>query len=131
MIAKKFIKGKQSLIKLIVFFIIVIFAVGIICLLIASNLKMNQRRSDLAAKIESYKKEIADLQKENNKIQGSLFEAGNESNIEKEIRERLDLKKPGENVIVVVPPKDNGQTQQDTPKPFWQKLWEDIKSLWD
>jgi hypothetical protein len=70
------------------------------------------------------------MQNENNKIQSNLSQQGSNDYSENEIRERLDLKKPGENVVIVVPPKDNGEVKQ-APQNFWQKIWSNIKSLWD
>lgn len=87
---------------------------------------MGQRRAGLTARIESLKKEIAELEKENEEIQAGLSQKGEEGYLEKEARERLNLKKPGEEVVVVVPPKEGEETKE--PKNFWQKWWEEIES---
>lgn len=104
---------------------------GSIVFLAISNWKMYKRRADLNSMIDSYKEQIGNLQKENEGLNSNLSQGGSEEFFEKEARERLDLKKPGENVVVVVPPKENTEAKQESPKNFWQKIWEGIRSLWE
>jgi len=124
-------KSKQGPKNIVFFAAIMIFVLAAVGFLILSNWKMYKRRADLNAQIESYKKRIETMQKENNEIQSSLSQQDNSEYSEKEIRERLGLKKPGENVVVVIPPKDNGEIKSAEPQNFWQKIWSGIKSLWD
>ena len=106
--------------------ILVLGILAVISYLVIGNWKMGQRRTELTARIESLKKEIAELEKENEEIQAGLSQKGEEGYLEKEARERLNLKKPGEEVVVVVPPKEGEGAQE--PKNFWGKWWEEIKS---
>ena len=87
---------------------------------------MSQKRVELAARVESLKKEIADLEKKNEEMQAGLSQKDEEGFLEKEARERLNLKKPGEEVVVVVPPKEEEGIQES--KNFWERWWEEIKS---
>lgn len=95
MIAKKILKNKHFWKKFFVRAVIIIFLLSAVGFLVISNLKMNERRNDLNERIDIYQKEISDLQKENEKIKASISQINNEEGIEKEIRERLGLKKPG------------------------------------
>jgi cell division protein FtsB len=105
--------------------ILILGFLGAIGLLVVGNWKIGQRRAELTARIESLKKEIAELQKQNEEIQAGLSQKGEEGYLEKEARERLNLKKPGEEVVVVVPPKEEEGTQEE--KNFWERWWEIFK----
>ena len=122
MIAKKFVKIK----KFLIWFILFTAVIGIVIFLVVANFKMAKRKADVNNKIEEYKTEIANLQEESEKIKSGLFDAGN-NNIEREIRERLDFKKPGENVVVVVPPKESGESNTTEQKTFWENVLDSIK----
>lgn len=130
MIAKKSIKS-NDIGKYFVLAVVLVVVLGSVGFLVLSNWKMYKKRADLNQRVEDYKKQIADLQKENDKMQLDLSQEGNSEYAEREIRERLDMKKPGENVVVVVPPKESGEAQQSVPQDFFQKLWANIKSLWE
>ncbi len=121
---KKIRKRKFNLIFPI---IIIIGFLALIGFLVISNLRMNQKRADLSARIESLKKEISDLETKNKEMKSGLSQAGEEGYIEKEARERLNLQKPGETAVVVVPQKE-GEGQIEKTKNFFESLWESIKS---
>lgn len=131
MIAKNPTKSKQGPKNIVFFVVIIIFVLTAVGFLILSNWKMYKRRADLNAQVESYKKQIEIMQKENSQIQSSLSQQDNSDYSEKEIRERLGLKKPGENVVIIVPPKNNGEVKPAEPQSLWQKILSNIKSLWD
>jgi len=124
MITKKIRKRKSNLF----FSIILIFGLlAVISFLVIGNWKMNQRRAELNSRIENLKKEIEELEKKNRELQAGLSQLEGEAYLEKEARERLNLKKPGENVVVVLPPKE-GEEKPEKSKNFWEKIWETIKS---
>lgn len=131
MIAKNNTKSNNNISKYFILVVVLVAVLGSVGFLVISNWKMYKKRADLNNMIESYKKQINSLRQENNKMQTNMLQEGNSEYTEKEIRERLDMKKPGENVVVVVPPKQNGEVQQQKPQNFFQNLWNNIKSLWD
>ena len=85
---KKIRKRKFNLIFPI---ILIIGFLALVGFLVISNLKINQKRADLSARIESLKKEISDLETKNKEMKSGLSQAGEEGYIEKEARERLNL----------------------------------------
>jgi len=52
-----------------------------------------------------------------------------EEYLEQTARERLNLKKPGEQVVAIVPPEKQEEKQQLTKQNFWQKILEKIPFL--
>jgi len=68
--------------------------------------------------------QIKALQEKKAKLQAGISASESESFLEKEAREKLGLKKPGEEVVVVMPPKETagGKTQEN--KGLWQKILE-------
>lgn len=120
---KKIKKSKSNLIFAIVLISGIVLAVG---LLVFANWKMGQKRADLLSQIDSLKQEIAELEKKNEDMKKGISQSTQEGYLEKEARERLNLKKPGEEVVVVVPPKEGEQTKE--PKNFLERWLEIIKS---
>ena len=92
-----------------------------------SNLKISQRRAELTAKIEDFKKEIQILEKKNQELRAGITQTESESYWEERIREQ-GYKKPGEEQIVVLPP-EGGEVKKEESS-FWnsQNWWQWIKS---
>lgn len=111
----------------ILFSIIISFLLlGAISFLIISNWKINQRRQELTSKIEALKKEIEVLEVKNAELKTKISQSQQESYLEKEARERLGLKKPGEEVVAVLPAEEKKE-EQPQEKSLWQKILDPIK----
>ena len=128
MVAKKLKKRKQFSQTLIFSIVLCLFTLGVIGFLVISNVKMNQKRTELTARIELLKKQIEELEKKNSEIKSGISQTQTQDYLEKEARERLNLKKPGENVVTILSPKEGEESHEKEPKNFWEKLWEQIKS---
>lgn len=116
-------ESRQSIFFSIFLGILTIVVIGF---LFFSNFRINQRRAELAARLESLKKEVKELEEKRAKLEARVSETREESYLEKEARERLGLKKPGEEVVVVLPPEEN-QKEKVKEKNFWQKFIQKIK----
>ncbi len=88
---------------------------------IKSNMEVGKKIIDL-------KRNISDLEKQNNKLKDFIANFRKESYIEKEAKARLDLKKPGENVVVIIEEEikktENEIKNQST---GLKKIFQDIK----
>lgn len=104
---------------------LLVLAIGF---LIFSNLTINQRRAELTAKIEDFKKEIQFLEKKNQELRAGIAQTESESYWEERIREQ-GYKKPGEEQVVVLPGEE-GEVKKEEESSFWnpQSWWEWIKS---
>lgn len=101
---------------------ILVFA--LIGFLAVSNLRINKKRTELQSQIERLETEIKTLEEKKEKLQAGISAGESESFLEKEAREKLGLKKPGEEVVVVMPPKENSDGKAQENKTFWQKFLE-------
>jgi len=90
-----------------------------------SNLKISQRRAELTAKIEDFKKEIQILEKKNQELRAGITQTESESYWEERIREQ-GYKKPGEEQIVVLPPEGGEEGETGGQKSLWQRILEKI-----
>jgi len=104
----------------VIIFLVVFFAVGF---LIISNWKIHQRRTELLSQIGALEKQIEETEKKNEELRTGISQFLDESYIEKEAREKLGLKKPGEEVVVVLPPPES-QNKTEEEKGLWQKFLE-------
>lgn len=96
-------------------FIIDIFASKISLLLLGSLtiwlgysvVKEAYRKHQVRAEIESLKQEIMELEKKNSSLSSFVDSFQDPENIELEAKKRLNLKKPGEEVAVILRGKDS------------------------
>jgi cell division protein FtsL len=97
---------------------------AIVGFLVVSNFRINKKRTELQGQIMGLEDQIKALQEKKAKLQAGISASESESFLEKEAREKLGLKKPGEEVVVVMPPKETagGKTQEN--KGLWQKILE-------
>ena len=113
-----------------IFFIVFlsILFVAIIGFLIISNLRVSKKRESFISQIEALKKEIQALEEKKEKLQAGIQESQSESFLEKEARERLNLKKPGEEVAAVLPPEEKKEVnpRELKEKNLWQKILDAI-----
>jgi cell division protein FtsB len=100
----------------------------VIGFLIFSNLKINQRRAELIAKIEDFKKEIQILEEKNQELRAGITETYSESYWEERIREQ-GYKKPGEEQVVVLPPAEGEEGKAGGQESLWQRILEKIEFL--
>ena len=81
-------------------------------------------------KVQALEKEIAAQEKKNEELKSSLNSASQESYLEKEAREKFQLKKPGEKVVAVLPPEETPETKPaESPKNFFEQILEKL-GLW-
>lgn len=121
---KKFRKSKVA--NIFISVILIIFALGFIFMLVSSNVKLKKRRHEILTKVEETKRELQRLEKENQGLQAKLPQQESEDYLEKEARERFNLKKPGEEVAVIIEPEEKSLPVQPEKKErsFWQQLLE-------
>ncbi|MFH1894414.1 MAG: septum formation initiator family protein [Patescibacteria group bacterium] len=107
-----------------VIFILLFFAVT--GFLVISNWNINQKRDDLNVKIESLRKEVQDLEGKKVELEKGINLSQSQEYLETVARESLDLKKPGEDVVVVKQPAIMTEETAGQEKDFWQKILEKI-----
>ncbi len=101
----------------VVFFLITGF-------LIFSNWKIGQRREEFIKQIKQLEEEIRVLEEKNKELKADISHSLDADYIEEVARERLSLKKPGEEMVVVLPPPQPNQKlpEEKETSSFLQKL---------
>jgi len=92
-----------------------------------SSFKISQRRNILISQIEILQKEIQILEEKNKNLKSEISQSQSESFLEKEARERLGLKKPGEEVVAIKKIEGEEPEKIEEEKSFWQKVLEFFK----
>ena len=118
---------KDSFLKIVLPSIIVIILIlSFAGFLILSNWRIYERRTGLVVQIGELGKQIQALEKRNEDLKAGISQLSDKDYLEGMAREKLGLKKPGEEVVVVVPPVEK-QTTEIPKKTFWQGFLEKIK----
>ena len=118
----KSIKGKVFSVFLIA---LVLFIIGFI---VITNWKINKRRNELTDKISLLKQEVQKLEEKNKELKEKKLDSESEDYLEKVARDQLDLKKPGEEVIVVQ--KEPAFTKSSSELKKEKSWWDRFKSIW-
>ena len=102
MIAKDKKNKKRSFLKNVFFpTIAVIFSIFIIIFLSANDLLVTKERSALSLKINKLKARISQAKERNDELKNKISQAKSQENLEEIARDQLNLKKPGEEVVVI------------------------------
>lgn len=118
-------KGARGFLGIIIMMIIV---VSVIVFLFSTNWRIEQRREEVSAKSRYLKQEVERLEAQKNSLESKVAEAGDITYLEKEARDKLQLKKKGEEVVTIIAPETTGESTQaaEKPKDFWQELIEGL-----
>ena len=103
----------QKLLKSKIFFI---FLIPILLALTVGIFQKLYYRYEVKEDLDKLNTEIADLNKQKNDLSQLIDYYKNESNLEKEARVRLNLKKEGEKVVIILPQatSTNGSEEEIT-----------------
>jgi len=124
---KRKTSAKEDIIFWVVLFLLVAFFAGA---LIYSNVKMGRKRDELNQKIDDLKAQIQTLEEEKEKFETGISETQKDVYWEEKARGQGYVKE-GENAVVVIPPPENSAEQASIEKSFSEKLWDEIKSIWE
>lgn len=97
----------------------------LLSLLSWSNWRLFQRRREVEAELNQLDRKIKALKQEKRTIQASINQE-DEQLIEEMARQQLNLKKPGEKVIVIEKPQSERERKQQQ-KEWWRKWWAKIQ----
>jgi len=97
-----------------------------------NNWEIRQRRVKLTAQIDALKKEIADSEQKNKELKEDISQAGSPEYLEKVAREKLGMKAPGEQVVVITKESEVEQKPSEQKASFWKwnpsNWWQWLKS---
>ncbi len=97
--------------------IIILIVIGF---LVISNFKINQKKAELTSQIETLREEVRILEERRQILEARIFQAGKEEYLEWEARERFNLKKPGEGVVIILPPEEKNDVIKEKEK---ERAW--------
>jgi len=123
-------KNKKGSRREIIFpiFMAILIVLGI-AFLVFSNLKINQRRKNLLSQIAKLEEEIKAQEKKNAELKAGVSQVLDQNYLEQEAREKLGLKKPGEEVVSVQQVEtEEAKTEEikkETKNPWNPKNWWD------
>lgn len=109
-----------SILFLGLFFLITVF-------LVFSSQRVYGRKKELTTQLQELEKQLEELEQRNEDLNASISRMDDEDYLEEGARERLSLKKPGEEVVVVLPSATNETAlpdEENTGKNLWGKIRE-------
>lgn len=123
MIAKRkhFKKDDSADSKLLPVILGVLF-LAIVGFLIVSNYRINKKRTEMQNQIKSLQDQIKELEDKKANLQAGISIGESAAFLEREARDELGLKKPGEEVVAVLPAEGGQGSVTPTEKSLWQKI---------
>jgi len=103
----------------ILFFVIIGF-------LVFSNWRIGKKRTELQSQIQNLQEQLKNLEDKKAQLESNIQQGQSETFLEEQAREKLGLKKPGEEVVAVLPPAENQGTSTEANKSLWQKFLEKL-----
>ena len=123
MIAKfKTIKKASSWRDIIFPVLMVSILVIIVGFLVVSNYRINKKRAEMGVRIDELKAEIQILEERRQGLEAKISQVDQDSYLEKEARERFNLKKSGEEVVAIIQPDGKSEKSKKTSKQWWNPL---------
>lgn len=132
MLSKKYSKKKTAREDVFAILLISMLGIFIILMLLISNIRLYSKNYELKKKSVDLNKELYVLESKNEELENLFMQASQKDHLEKIIREKGLYKKPGEEVVVVVPPESSGKFEDlETPESrnVWDKILEYFKSI--
>ena len=103
-------------------FLMVGIITAIVLFLVVSNYRINQKRMELGSRVDELRKEIQALEMRRQSLEVKVSQSDQESYLEKEARERFNLKKPGEEVVAIIQPDAKSEESKAAAKQWWNPL---------
>ena len=104
----------------------VALSLGIIGLLLSVNLKISQKKGVLTGQAEILGREFTEAKRRNEELKTDILQINTQDYLEKEARERMNLRKASEEVVVVLPLTKKSISSPGKVRNFWQNLLEII-----
>lgn len=121
---RNLVRARQTILFSALLILLFFLAIGFLTI---SNWRINQRRSGLISQIRNLQEEIQVLEEKNQELKAGISQISSQSYLEKVARESLGLKKPGEEVTVVLPPPEEEKEVKEEEKGIWERFLEKLK----
>ena len=116
----KYFKKGNSRRQIFFYSLLGILWLAVMIFLLFTDLRINRKKKELDSQLSVLKEEIQILEEKNKLLKAEVSKEGTESFLEEEARERLGLKKPGEEVVVILPSEEKQEIAQTAPASSWQ-----------
>jgi len=97
-----------------------------------SNFKINQKRTEFNSRLQILAPKIQDLKKRNQELEEKISEIPTEDYLEQVAREKMNLKKPGEEVVVIKKEQESPTSSPKEKNNFGPQNWLDpVRNFWN
>lgn len=112
--------------------LIVIFLILLVVIYLGySNWNIYKNRSAIISQVQELKKTTQELEEKNKELNLGLSQLSDEYYLERIAREKMGFKKPGEEVVVIIPPPEKENIEIEENKSFWENFKESIKDFFN
>jgi len=94
-------KKAKNLVSIVIFISSGAVVLLIMVLLIVGNIRINEKRNELNAKVDLLKEQIQEFQEKEEFLKSQILEAGGEEWLEQKGRDFLDFQKEGEKTFII------------------------------
>ncbi len=110
--------------------VLVAFSVFLV-FLSSSTIRVYLRSRAASIKKEEFEQKLVNLEKRKSVLEGEIKRLQSKFGVENELREKFNLRKPGEKTLVIVDKaeKNDKMNSEKKSESFFQKIWQTIKSI--
>ncbi len=87
--------------------------------LIVSGWRISQNRAEFYSQIIALRTEIQSLERKNRELEVGIYQIDKEYFLEKKAREKFNLKRPGEQAVIILLPEQKENEIQKQEKEIW------------
>lgn len=115
-------KNKSSFKNILTSIILLFVFFAIIASLVAANIKIRKRRSEIISRKENLQKELESIKKLSKALEEEMVGIEDDEYLEKIAREQLGLKLPGEKVVFITREETEEKEEEEKEKEWWDRM---------
>jgi cell division protein FtsB len=125
------LEKKQRTKKRIYSIPVLVILLALTVLLAKGTYGVMKKRQESSNHVETLKAKLAELEDRKAELNKNIDRLSTPEGVDREIKEKFSVSKEGEEVAIIVDPKEPATTTEVESGPFYKRWWNTVKSLWE
>lgn len=125
------LEKKQRTKKRIYSIPVLVILLGLTGLLAKGTYGVMKKRQESAKHVETLKAKLVELEERKQELNKNIDRLSTPEGVDREIKEKFSVSKEGEEVAIIVDPKEPATSTEPIGQPFYKRWWNTVKGLWE